>query len=740
MVSKVVKFFLAALRWVKFDYGFLIKRSANIQIKNNIYVWGGNDPQIYLRSTSWNRLGLQGYYMLEVYTTDATLCEALLYPNFGAGFDEASTFRLELNRSGVSKRVCYFSEPATSFRWDPAEAPGELANLKIKMVKMTASFAKKMMQKKLLSLRGISDDLSIQDLSIQNLFRHYDDLFSQKVDRREQYAKWMCDVEAHGWSMPAAENFLFSIIIPVFNTPIHLLRDCIDSVIAQSYSKWELIVVDDCSTCRDVKDFLTLLGDGFSNIQVINRTENGHISKATNSGVDAANGNYICFLDHDDLLSPHALNEVATYFVSHPNSLIIYSDEDKLNEQGCRVMPYFKPDFNYELLLSHNYMSHFSVLNTKLVRSAGGLRDGYEGSQDYDLVLRCLKLSGPKLVGHIPKVLYHWRMVEGSTAFAASEKSYSSEAGLAALNDYLHTEHPCWNAQHGPVANSYKVNRNIIGSPLVSIIIPSKNQGHLLKQCVDSILQKTDYAHYEIIIIDNGSTEKDALGYMTGVSELSNVEVVIYDKPFNYSEINNFAINNYANGSYVLLMNNDVEVINNNWLNEMLQLACQDGVGCVGAKLHYPNETIQHAGVTLGIGGVAGHTHKHFLSSDFGYFSQLVLAREVSAVTAAVLLVKKSTFKCVGGLNETDLKIAFNDVDLCMKISKKGFRNVWTPFANLYHHESISRGHEDTPEKVSRFNKEVSYMQNIWGEDLKRDPFYNINLTLNYEDFSIRSL
>lgn len=735
MISKVVTFFVALFRWVRFDNYFLINRCVNTSVSDGQYSWAGHDPQLHLKSSSWNKLGLQGYYMLEVNSTCTIPSESLLYSNSGKGFDEVDAYRLDLNRSGLSKRICYFQGPVSEFRWDPSGVPGELADIKIRLVKLTNSFARKKMQKKLLGVKGISDDMSTQ-----KLFPHYDNLFSQKVDARAQYSEWIHELEAVSWSSPAPENYLFSIIVPVFNTPVSLLKDCISSVIEQSYSLWELIIVDDCSTCAGVKEFLSSLEDQNSNVKVIYRSKNGHISAATNSGIDVASGDYICFLDHDDVLSPYALNEVATYLASNPSALIIYSDEDKLNEQGERIEPYFKSDFNYELLLSHNYMSHFSVVNTELVRSVGGLRVGYEGSQDYDLVLKCLKLSGPSSVGHIPKVLYHWRMVEGSTALAASEKSYSSEAGLAALSDYLKDEHACWYAEHGPVPNSYKVVRDIIGTPLVSIVIPSKNQSHLLKQCVNSILNNTTYTHYEIIIIDNGSTEQDAIDFMSSISEQPNVQVVSYDKPFNYSEINNFAVNNLVNGSYVLLMNNDVEVINSSWMDEMLQLACQDGVGCVGAKLHYPDDTIQHAGVTLGIGGVAGHTHKHLPSSDFGYFSQLVLTREVSAVTAAVLLVETSIFKSVGGLNETDLKIAFNDVDLCMNISKKGFRNIWTPFANLYHHESISRGHEDTPEKVTRFNKEVSYMLEYWGDDLRNDPFYNMNLTLKYEDFSIRSL
>lgn len=734
LLLKIIRFFCAFPHWIFFSNVFLMRNTENIQRNGKILSWKGSDPQVNLQANSWLSPKLHGFYMFEVsYRDNVVPGRAELYVDFGGGFNELDVYVISLKRSGMSKRVCYFPKSVKAIRFDPSSQAGELADIKFRFVKLSNSFATKKMRNKLLRI----NNTPTPDLKIQELIQYYNNSLNLSVKSQFSYANWISDVELSCWSTLAKRDELFSIVLPTYNTPIHLLKECIESVINQTYDKWELIVVDDASESTDLKNYLFFLSESGFNIKVVFREVNGHISAATNTAIEKTQGDYICFLDHDDVLSPHALNEVAVYLSKNSQKKVIYSDEDKINLLGERTSPYFKPDFNYELLLSHNYISHFSVIKKEIVNQVGGLRIGFEGSQDYDLILRCLKVAGENAIGHISKILYHWRIIQGSTALAASEKSYSSKAGLKALQEYLSSSHCDWSVGAGPVANSYKVTRDIIGEPLVSIVIPTRNQCVLLKQCIDSIRLKTTYRNYEIIVVDNGSDEIDSLKYLESLNEQGSVQVISYDKPFNYSAINNYAINNYARGEFVLLMNNDVEVVNDSWLNEMLQLATQKGTGCVGAKLHYPNDTIQHAGVTLGIGGVAGHTHKHFPSNSFGYFSQLVLTREVSAVTAAVLLIKKSIYSAVEGLDDVNLKVAFNDVDFCLKVRQLGFRNIWSPYANLYHHESVSRGAENTPEKQLRFNKEVSYMKSSWGDMLTTDPFYNINLSNQHEDFSL---
>jgi GT2 family glycosyltransferase len=374
------------------------------------------------------------------------------------------------------------------------------------------------------------------------------------------------------------------------------------------------------------------------------------------------------------------------------------------------------------------------------VKKIGGFRKGYEGSQDYDLLLRYSREIDHANIVHIPKVLYHWRMVVGSTALASGEKSYTTDAGIKALEDHFKVLEKEVTVEQGKHANIYKVNWPSVDTdknePLVSLIIPTYNGYEITKQAIDSILEKTIYQNYEILLVDNNSNDEIALAYFEELDQHEKVTVLRYPYPFNYSAINNFAAKQ-AKGEIIGLVNNDVEVISPEWLTEMVSHALRDDIGCVGAMLYFENDTIQHAGVITGIGGVAGHSHKHFKRGEHGYFSRLNLVQNISAVTAACLLVRKTVFEQVNGLNEKDLTVAFNDVDFCLKVQAAGYRNLWTPYAELYHYESISRGAEDNPEKVARFNTEVVYMLNTWGTDKKPDPCYSPNLTNKREDFSV---
>ncbi|MFA7238508.1 MAG: glycosyltransferase [Sulfuricellaceae bacterium] len=531
------------------------------------------------------------------------------------------------------------------------------------------------------------------------------------------------------------KNPLISVVMPVYNPPLTMLEDAIRSVQGQLYPNWELCIADDASTDKDVHKLLQRYAENDSRIKVVFREKNGHISAASNSALDLANGEYVALLDNDDLLPEQALFWVADTIDSHPDAGLIYSDEDKIDQSGQRYDPYFKPDWNPDLFLSHNMICHLGVYRTDLVRKLGGFREGYEGAQDYDLALRCTEQLAPQQIVHIPRVLYHWRSHPGSTAQAGSEKNYALSAGERALNDHFSRIHISAKAElldFGMYRARYALPSS---APLVSLIIPTHNGLHLIKQCIESILAKTTYQNYEILVVDNNSDDPNTLAYFASLAENNRIRVLRDERPFNYSALNNAAVQQ-ARGEYVGLINNDIEVIAPEWLDEMMGLAIQLGVGAVGACLWYPNDTLQHGGCITGIGGVAGHSHKYLPRGHFGYFARAQLIQTLSVVTAACLVIKKCTFQEVGGLDEKNLKVAFNDIDFCLRVREAGYRNVWTPYAELYHHESATRGYEDTPEKQSRFRDEVLFMQKSWGHLLMDDPAYSPNLTLDREDFS----
>jgi len=531
---------------------------------------------------------------------------------------------------------------------------------------------------------------------------------------------------------------LISVVMPTYNSPIEFLSQAIDSVQRQIYPFWELCIADDCSTNPEVREFLKAKSALEPRIKLCFRETNGHISLASNSALELASGEWVALFDHDDLLSEDALFFIARHIKLHPEAQIIYSDEDKVDETGQRFSPHFKSDWNPELFFTQNYLSHLGVYRTHLLKSIGGFRQGLEGSQDHDLVLRCLPHIPSSSIHHLPKVLYHWRAISGSTALNASAKSYADDSRHQALRDYFESVGVPVQVGPGLIPNTARIQYLIPKpEPLVSLLIPTRDRLELIESCVTSILEKTNYPHFEIIILDNASLAPETLNFFESIQNSdSRVRVVRDDRPFNFSAINNRGVER-AKGAIVGLVNNDIEVINPEWLTEMVSLCIQEGVGCVGAKLYYPNDTLQHAGVILGIKGVANHSHNKHPRHHDGYFGRLRVPQALSAVTAACLLVKKDLYLQAGGMNEEDLKVAFNDIDFCLKVRELGYRNVWTPYAELYHHESLSRGSEDTPEKKARFAKEVQYMKNKWGPALLEDPYYSPNLTLDDEDFSL---
>lgn len=535
------------------------------------------------------------------------------------------------------------------------------------------------------------------------------------------------------------ENFKYqpkiSIVMPVYNVEKIWLEKCINSVKEQYYQNWELCIADDCSTKPHVKPMLEDYCKNDGRIKVVFRTENGHICEATNSALSIATGEFIGLLDNDDELAPFALYEVVKLLNENPEFNLIYSDEDKIDKFGKRSEAVFKSDWSPDMLMGTNYICHFGVYRKTIVDEIGGFRKGYEGAQDYDLVLRFTEKTDK--IGHVPRVLYHWRMLETSTAVNQDSKNYAFEAGKKALEDALKRRNIEGTVEHGQGLGLYDVRYKIIKTELVSIIIPTRDGYDDLKKCVDSIVELTTYPNYEIIIADNGTTDERVLSLFEEYKKkLKNCfQVVRIDIPFNFSKINNIAAKE-AKGKYLLFLNNDTKVLTKDWIAKMVSFAQFDRIGAVGAKLCYADNTIQHAGVILGMGGAAGHGHLDFPRDDFGYFGRLAINCNYSAVTAACMIVKKSDFEAVQGFNE-ELSIAFNDVDFCLRLMEYGKNNVWLHDVILYHYESKSRGMENTIEKQQRFNEEADYMYRQWKKYILNDPHYNPNLVRNNGNYSL---
>ena len=523
---------------------------------------------------------------------------------------------------------------------------------------------------------------------------------------------------------------LISIVMPAYNPDLLHLSSAIDSVRAQIYENWELCIADDASTDPSVATTLKQYATTDSRIKVTFRERNGHIAACSNSALELAAGDWVAFLDQDDLLSEHALAVVAATIAEYPDAGLIYSDEDKIDQSGVRCCPFFKPDWNPELLLGQNYINHLATYRYTLLRELGGFREGYEGSQDYDLALRCAEKLQVAEIKHIPRVLYHWRMVEGSAAAQPKAKPYAPEAARRAIADHLKRRDVSADVVACPENEAWS--RVIYGlsspRPLVSMIIPTRDQVTLLRRCLTSIRQKTDYAPIEIVIIDNASTDPETHAYFRELVQDANIHIVTDPDEFNFSRLINRGAA-VARGEILALVNNDIEAEEPGWLREMVSHAVRPEIGAVGARLWYPDGRLQHAGVVLGLHGVASHAFQRFPSQPVAPMNRtFALSQNYSAVTAACMVIRKTTFDDLGGFDE-NLSHNFNDVDFCLRLGERGWQIIWTPYANLIHHESASRGRNSGSAQRAQLSREATYMQDKWSEQLWRDPFYSPNLS-----------
>nr|WP_303021448.1 glycosyltransferase family 2 protein [uncultured Blautia sp.] len=531
---------------------------------------------------------------------------------------------------------------------------------------------------------------------------------------------------------------LISVAVPAYRTPEKFLAQMIDSLLAQTYGNWELCIANGSPEDGAMKKVLEEYTKKDSRIRVSELTENKGIAGNTNAALEMARGEFVGLLDHDDLLAPNALYEIVRALDEDRTLDAVYTDEDKVTtELDEHFQPHLKPDFNLDLLRSNNYICHFFVVRRSIVQKVGGFRQEFDGAQDHDFIFRCIENA--EKVGHIPEILYHWRTHKASTADNPASKMYAFDAGKRAIEAHLKRTGTEGTVSHTPDLGFFRVKYPVQGQPLVSIIIPNKDEKETLKACIDSIREKTEYPNYEIIIVENNSTTDEIFQYYKELSQDPRIRLLRWKKEFNYSAINNYGVR-HANGEYLLFLNNDVTVITPGWIKELLGVCQRSEVGAAGVKLIYPDDTIQHAGCVIGLGGIAGHMFVDMPANRTGYLHKASILQDMSAVTAACMMMKRTAFEEAGGFTEK-LSVAFNDVDLCLKVRKNHKLIVYDPYVQLYHMESKTRGAEDNKEKVRRFQEEIEYMRCQWIDILKKgDPYYNKNLSLTKWNYSLRPL
>ena len=669
-----------------------------------------------------------------------------LYFDFGNDFNERQSISLKHIRGDLYSATIKLPFEVKNLRFDPLEEP--------------AIFSVDLLCFKHLSIFGISIFALKQVLrifiknpknAIPKIFKSAKsflrstkiyDITSASAEDRQQTAfeiwqeKFDYKPEKHNEGLNRNLDSLdkkpkISIIMPVYNTDKVLLDKAINSVRNQLYQNWELCICNDKSSKKYIKEALDEWQKIDDRIKVKHRQQNGHISQASNSALELVTSDWVALLDHDDVLRANALAEIVMAIHENPEAEVFYSDEDKLDATEKRYDPHFKPDFSPDLFRSMNYLNHLTVHKTHNIKRVGGWRDEYIGSQDYDLNLRIWESIRDEQIIHIPKILYHWRAIKGSTALDSREKDYAVDAGLQALNAHLKRVDVAAQAERLAEFSHYRVKYDLPKDlPLVSIIISTTDNVDSVRRCITSIYEKSGYSKFEIILVNNNSKHEDSFQYFEMLTQKGKARILNYPHAFNQSAIKNFAVE-HAKGSIIGFMNFNLEAISENWLVEMVSLVCRDGIGCVGAKLYHENNTVQHGGIILGLDGIAGPSHKYLSRWEPGYFARMKALQNLSAVTGACLFVKKSIFLQLGGFNEESLKTAYNDVDFCLKLRAAGYLNIWTPFAELYYYQNISTS--------TGTDSEIDYMRRKWFKDFSVDPYYSPNLSITGKDFSIKT-
>lgn len=670
--------------------------------------------------------------------------EARLFGKSGA--DASTEFEIPIpsNLRGSIREVFYLPGPVTALFWSPMQAPGffSQSHLLVHRISAMESFFRRTHRvvETLLAVRG-SRGKARGGLTWRGAVFHLQDAYIRtarlKIQRfhSPDYAEFLArhdtikaaEMNTMRASIQAAESKpLISLIVFLRDAEPSLLAKMLTAIRNQQYPHWEILLGMDESTSTECRELLENMHGEDARITLEEVDGSAGMAEGLNTLQQRVQGEFFAVFGPHDLLPEHALLFVAKAVQDHKDALVIYTDHDRIDERGRRYAPHFKPDWNPDFFTAYDYMGNLRLWRTEMVRRLGGFRRGFDGAECYDLTLRCMADCRHEQIVHIPRVLCH--------CGDSDERLVGMEAGLRAVSDHFKDQGA--HVLAGAVPGIYRVCHPIPSpAPLVSILIPTRDKLDILKACVESVQQHTDYAAWEILIVDNGSVEAQTLAWFETIQQDARIRVIAYPFPFNYSAINNFAVEQ-AKGEVVVLLNNDIEIISRDWLTEMVGHALRPGIGAVGAKLLYPNDMVQHAGVVLGIGGVAGHVHRYLGGTEPGYYFRAIATQNYSVVTAACLAVRKSVFAEVGGLDAINLKVAFNDVDFCLKLLKAGYRNVFTPYALLYHHESLSRGHDDTPEKKAIFEYEFEYMKTCWGKIA--DPAYNPNLSLEFEDFSLK--
>ena len=581
-------------------------------------------------------------------------------------------------------------------------------------------------------LHNVVEDMTTQLFRMKRELR---DLMSERVYLLADYDSWVHQYHAalHSrrrqapWPANRPQP-LISILCPVYQPRLTDFTSAVESILAQTYQNWELILVDDCSKSKELTSLIEEFCARDSRIRAVPQKKNAGISGATNAAFAAAKGELVAFFDHDDLLLDVAL-EVMVEAALKTGAKVLYSDEDKVDDSGRFSDPNLKGDWNYRLMLSQNYVCHLLVVDAATLRAAGPLRPEYDGAQDHDLILRLSEVVSPAQIVHVPEIIYHWRKTPGSTAAVNSTKSYAVDAGAKAVRDHLRRKRREVVVSSAIGETSYQVEWSFQEEPAVTVIIPYREQLDRTRRCLESLLKVTSYKNFQVVLVDNWSTSREAASFAAKAQKHERVRVIRVEEPFNYSRLNNIACSQ-SSGEFFVFMNNDVFVEQPNWLRMLVDEAMADkAVGAVGAKLVYPDRTIQHGGVILGVGGVGDHANKGREIGDQFYMGRGICAQELSAVTGALMLCRAKAFQEVEGFDETDLVVAYNDVDLCLKLRRAGYKVIYCPYVVAEHHESASRGDDMTEANLGRFLYEEQVMLTRWKSEIRNDPFYNPNFS-----------